>query len=89
MSNSIKSVLSSVLSAAVISSSAVGTLVSCGETQESSAPEAYISETTVAEEIVTEGETTENFDPGLPEQDYNGGSFTILTKGVSAYNEWG
>lgn len=78
-------------SAALILASLIasGTLFSCGEAAEVSSPASNPETTAPAEEIVTEGETTESFDPGLPEQDYGGSTFTILTKGVAAYNEWG
>ncbi len=38
------------------------------------------------------GETTAEaniYDPGLPDFDFEGSTFTILTKAVAAYNEWG
>jgi hypothetical protein len=78
-------------SAALILASLIasGTLFSCGEAAEVDSPASNPETTAPAEEIVTEGETTESFDPGLPEQDYGGSTFTILTKGVAAYNEWG
>ncbi|MFA6948263.1 MAG: extracellular solute-binding protein [Eubacteriales bacterium] len=37
----------------------------------------------------TAAETEMSYDPGLPSKDYGGASFTILTKGVSSFNEWG
>ena len=43
--------------------------------------------------IATEaGETTEqenSYDPNLPDFNFEGGTFTILTKAVATYNEWG
>lgn len=44
---------------------------------------------TVIGDDTAEAETTESFDPGLPEKDYNQETFTILTKSVSTFTDWG
>ena len=61
-------------------------LAACGGDKSSSPADTDSADTTLAaEETVTENP----FDPKLPEKDYGGANFTILTKGVAAYNEWG
>ncbi|MCR5262642.1 MAG: hypothetical protein K6D94_02120 [Clostridiales bacterium] len=79
----------SFIAAVLAVSASASALASCGESSDGVTPASNNPETAAADEIVTEGETTESFDPGLPEMDYGGANFTILTKGVSAYNEWG
>lgn len=62
-------------------------LASCGSGS-SDKPAQTAANTQSADETTT-AETSMSYDPGLPEKDYEGANFTILTKGVSAYNEWG
>ncbi len=49
-----------------------------------------VNESSMSESLSEEiSETTESFDPGLPEKDFGGETFTILTKSVASYGEWG
>ena len=62
--------------------------IACGDNSSTN-----VADTTTASdgETVTDEamETTFNYDPGLPGADYGGRTFTILTKAVATYNEWG
>lgn len=64
-------------------------LASCGggETETKmpeTTPEAQNTENTETETA----EETESFDPGLPDTDFGGRTFTFLTKSTATYNEW-
>jgi hypothetical protein len=77
--------LSLILLAAILCLAPI-VMAACGGDNSSAPADTDAADTTLAsEETVTENP----FDPKLPEKDYGGANFTILTKGVSAYNEWG
>lgn len=59
-------------------------VVSCAEKKD----ETGINETTLAA-IEDPTDTSESYDPGLPPMNFEGGTFTILTKAVELYGEWG
>ncbi len=70
-------------------------MAACSESGANTDPAA--SETTAAdaetpsagEETVVEEEEGESFDPELGEKDFDGRNFTIATKSVASFNEWG
>ncbi len=64
-------------------------LASCGsgeteKEQTETTPSAESAADTESESV----EETENFDPGLPETDFEGRTFSFLTKSTETYNEW-
>lgn len=69
-------------------------LASCsnGEAENNPSVTTPSVENTDNETAETEEETeveTESFDPGLPARDFEGGSFTFLTKSIASYTDWG
>ncbi len=64
-------------------------LASCGSGEDETKP----AETTPSAESSADTESesleeTESFDPGLPDTDFEGKTFTFLTKGTEAFTEW-
>ena len=62
--------------------------IACGDTPLTDAADTTTSANN-GEAVEEATETTFNYDPGLPSADYEGRTFTILTKAVATYTDWG
>lgn len=76
-------IIMSMLAAMAVSCSDNGNDTKSGSDSDSD----RVSDTSDVETTVPE--TTESFDPELPERTYNDETFTILTKSVSTFTDWG
>ncbi len=67
-------------------------LASCAAEKSETNSSASDTQSTENAETQTETETeaeTESFTPDLPDRDFEGGTFTFLTKSVATYTDWG
>lgn len=65
------------------------TFTACGDGNSGSTETTTRSNGNESDITSPNAETTFSYDPKLPPADYEGRTFTILTKAVSQYNEWG
>jgi len=61
------------------------TATACGD---SGASETTADTETAADTAAVETEETENFDPGLPDKDFGGRTFTFMTKANESWTDW-